>query len=126
MKRTEIVDLIQINDYERNRTGGASYTSLEGGIPTYVAKGIGAEFSVAHNQQKLLERQPTLWEDRLICQHKVTELSQVQLDYVYRYSNDTYYAVDWQHTTSTNHTVSYRVEARKSRDTEYEEDTWFD
>lgn len=45
MKRTDIVDLIQINSYDRNRTGGGETVGLEGGIPTYVATQIPAEIS---------------------------------------------------------------------------------
>lgn len=124
MKRTDMVDLIQVNEYVRNATGGASTSEMDGGIPTYVAKGIRAEFSVGHDTQKLLERQPTVWEDRLICQHKIPELSRIKIDFIYRYSDQTYYAVDWKNMTSTNKTVSYRVERREPRDTEFEGETW--
>lgn len=126
MRRTDLVDLIQINDYDRNRTGGGATNLLEGGIPTYVAMKIPAEISISHSQQKMLERQPTQWEDRLICQHKIPELASVKIDYVYSHMTETYYAVDWKHTTSTNKTVSYRLEDRSVRETEYTGETWGD
>lgn len=120
MRINDYCDLIQLGDGEYNPTYGIDSPSIN-----YVAKNVPVNFTSMRDDNKTLQNRDTEWHERYIVQHKILQLSEVVIDAVYRHSDQTYYMVNWRNSTGTPKIVSYRVELKDVRRTEWEGEPFY-
>ena len=120
MKTNEIIDLIQLNNYEKTDQGFGTVIPKH----TVVASGIPASIGSMQVDQKLLMNQDVQWLPRFRVLHKIFELKDLPVDMVRFHSTGKYYYVYENNTTGTNQTVSMLVEYRDYRRTSEEGVVW--
>lgn len=120
MKINEIIDLIQLNNFQNTDDDFGTI------MPEYtvVAAGVPASIGSMQTDQKLLMNQDTQWQPRYRVLHKIFELKDLPVDMIRFHSTGKLYYIYERNSTGTNQTVSYLVEYRDYRRTKEEGTIW--